>query len=703
MRIATLALTLSLFVGLSQAQFIPEKTITLSGGNLNFLLAKGDFNGDGKLDLLFSATDDATEGQLELVVFPGNGVGGFGAPIATLITGLNNPQIWIAGDLNDDGIPDVVVTGTDPITAAAEVGVMLADGTGKFKAPVVTRNSIVGRMVLGDFTGDGKVDLAILSAPVTVLPGKGNGAFGTAVSSTFNYGANCAAVADFNKDTKMDITTGSAVLLGNGNGTFQAPLTVVNGSCDVAVGDFNKDGIPDIVTGDAKVRTQVRVFLGDGTGNFKTSTAYVAGDNAGTYNGMGLAVDNFNADANLDIAVASAVDNTITILLGKANGTFTVGKTFVDSTTGILSGDFNGDHKTDLAVRTRLGFSVILGKGDGTLTAQMAQNGQPGETIHLADFNGDGKVDAIEFALDGRNGGVLLGDGTGAFGKPIPLPASCQTDAATVVDLNGDKKPDLAFAAGTGGGVGICLGNGDGTFQPAVIYDAGVQHGFIVFGDFNRDGKMDLATSDVGGVSILLGNGDGTFQTATPMAVSNFDFPVTGDFNHDGKLDIAYDTGSQIGVLLGKGDGTFQPPVTSPNSNGFGPLAAGDLNKDGNLDLVSLNQGIPQGLNILLGNGDGTFKAPTFLKVAGPRFFQIRDMNGDGKLDLIANGPGFLDVILGNGDGTFKAATNYLAPQGNNSLAAADLNGDGLLDVVYLTARSKPSSGTLTIFLNQGH
>ena len=132
------------------------------------------------------------------------------------------------------------------------------------------------------------------------------------------------------------------------------------------------------------------------------------------------------------------------------------------------------------------------------------------------------------------------------------------------------------------------------------------------------------------------------------------------------------------------------------------PLAAGDLNKDGNLDLVSLNVAIPGGLNILLGNGDGTFKAPTFLKVSGPKNFQIRDMNGDGKLDLIANGPGFLDVMLGNGDGTFPTTKNYLAPQGNNSLGTADLNGDGLLDVVYLTARSKPSSGTLTVFLNQG-
>jgi hypothetical protein len=233
-----------------------------------------------------------------------------------------------------------------------------------------------------------------------------------------------------------------------------------------------------------------------------------------------------------------------------------------------------------------------------------------------------------------------------------------------------------------------------------MVFDAGVQHGQLLFGDFNHDGKLDLAASDVGGVSILLGNGDGTFQTAIPTGASNFFDLVTGDFNHDGKLDLAANSNNEITVLLGKGDGTFQAPVTSPNPNGSGLPAAGDLNKDGNLDLVTLSP-LTNGLNILLGNGDGTFKAPTLLKVYGPETFQIRDVNGDGKLDLIVAAPAFLDVIFGNGDGTFQKTKNFTAPQGSASLAAADINGDGLLDVAYLTRI--PNSSTLTVYLNQGH
>src|ERR1700733_6136282 len=144
MRIATLAVVLWLFVAISQAQFIPEPTSTISGQNLSFafgsaFLAKGDFNNNGHLGVLLWSENFSSR-ALALVVFPGNGKGGFGTPITTTISGLNSPSIILAADINGDGIPDVVITGTDPVTGASEFGVMLADGTnGKFDAPIFTR------------------------------------------------------------------------------------------------------------------------------------------------------------------------------------------------------------------------------------------------------------------------------------------------------------------------------------------------------------------------------------------------------------------------------------------------------------------------------------------------------------------------------------------------------------------------------------
>ncbi len=694
MRKLHFALLFILTVTMVQAQFIQPKVFNLSSGGINLMLAKGDFNRDNKLDILFSASNST--GQPELAVFPGNGTGGFTAAILTPIT-ANQGRIVTAGDVNGDGIPDVLITAVDSITAQSEIGVMLADGTGKFGPAILFHTTLNGTFALGDFTGNKKTDLAVLGSPVTVFPGNGDGTFGAPIASAFNTFSGCGqfAVADFNKDNKLDLTTGDFVLLGNGDGTFQSPLAVTGGGCYVSVADFNKDGFPDLVTAGGKVGgAGVLVFLGNGTGKFTTSTLYKTAQQGI----RGIVVDSFNADANPDIAVSNFEDDDVTMLLGNGAGKFTIGKTYALSDETILSGDFNGDEKTDLAVFSNHGFSVLLGNGTGGLISEVAQNFQPGRTIHLADFNGDGKVDAFEF---GQPGAVLLGNGAGAFGAPISVPASCQGGNGVIVDFNGDKKPDVAFVEGTGGGVGVCLGNGDGTFKAAIVSDTGVQHSGLIFGDFNHDGKMDLAATDSGGLSILLGKGDGTFNDAILVALSNVVFTTTGDFNHDGKLDIAAmvntSNGPEIAVLLGNGDGTFKSPVMTAAPNIGQPLLVGDLNGDGIPDIVT------PGLYLFIGNGDGTFKAPVLRNVAGTPL-QLRDINNDGKLDVltVAGLNGFLEVVLGNGNGTFQAPKIYSSLLGQVSLGVADLNGDGKLDIAYLRSSNREKTSTLEVFLN-GH
>jgi hypothetical protein len=279
-----------------------------------------------------------------------------------------------------------------------------------------------------------------------------------------------------------------------------------------------------------------------------------------------------------------------------------------------------------------------------------------------------------------------------------------------VADFNGDGKLDIAYSPGFSqgtlggppGGMFVQLGNGDGSFQPQLTVAATIYAAAAVAGDFNGDGKLDLAIATVAvagstsGVLVFLGNGDGTFQPPLMSATVAY-YPVqivVGDFNRDGKLDIAIGGSSSVSILLGNGDGTFQPPVNYPTSAAATAMAVGDFNGDGYLDLVYLGQyccEIYQQLSFMQGNGDGTFQPPVSNTVLGSYFSALvaADINGDGKLDLIASDStdspptdGGAWAWLGNGDGTFQNQTEYATGSQSTSLAVQDFNGDDQLDVV---------------------
>jgi hypothetical protein len=270
-----------------------------------------------------------------------------------------------------------------------------------------------------------------------------------------------------------------------------------------------------------------------------------------------------------------------------------------------------------------------------------------------------------------------------------------------VADLNGDHHQDLVVLTNGLDVINILLGNGDGTFQPATTLPDTNAPIAVAVGDFNGDGIPDIAAANIGGgsggfgsVSLLLGNGNGTFQTATVAGVGNNNprFAVAGDFNGDGKLDLAVtNEAGTVDVILGNGNGTFQAPST-PATIGVEPnsAVAADLNGDGKLDLVVSNAiSAENTVYVLLGNGNGTFQTPTSYSVGQDiESMAVADFNEDGLLDLaLANtgtgggGEGSVILLKGTGGGTFAPAAPIHGGPAPFSLAVADFDGDGHPDL----------------------
>jgi hypothetical protein len=284
-----------------------------------------------------------------------------------------------------------------------------------------------------------------------------------------------------------------------------------------------------------------------------------------------------------------------------------------------------------------------------------------------------------------------------------PVGSRYETSLA-VADFNGDGKPDAAVPYNaTPGAVSIVLGNGDGTFQPQKTYPTGSLPYFVVAADLNHDGKVDLAVTntDDNTVSVLLGNGDGTFQPHVDYAVGPLgdtqNSVAVADFNRDGNPDLAVCNGDgSVSVLLGNGDGTFRPQLVTQTYGGVS-LAAGDFNGDGILDLAVAGGGI------FLGNGDGTFTQGFFFSAQSPVDIVAADFNGDGKLDLaLINENYTLYIALGNGDGTFQNPVSFTGPFFVTSLAAADFNGDGKLDLATNGFTSDTGIGVISTLLGNG-
>ncbi len=552
--------------------------------------------------------------------------------------------------------------------------------------------------------------LAVESVPISSSQG-----------GTVNYQIVVAAGEDLVATAQAAGTTTSLTLLDTlgrtvmqSDGLAAVPIDAID--IDIAPGTYwlrvHDDGGAGTFTLTAMMTPSATAFQDVPVG--KDPDAIVAGD--------------FTNNSRLDMAVANANDDTVSILIGNGDGTFQSAVNYPagNDPVAIVAGDFNGDGKLDLAVvngGTYGTVSILLGNGDGTFQFPASYTvGDSPDAIAVGDFGGDGHLDLAVANSNSGNVSVLTGNGDGTFQPAVYYPVGYDPTAIVAGDFTGDGRLDLAVTIKVSlfdGDLSVLLNNGGGTFRLAGEYPIGGDTLAIVAGDFTSDGHLDVALADQqGDVEVLLGNGDGTFQPRVDYNIGGYNpyGMAAGDFTGNGKLDlaIAIQDDAAVLILLGNGDGTFQPAVDYPVGSNPGAIVAGDFTGDGKLGLAVANS-FDNTVSVLLGNGDGTFRPAVARPVGisypgenGPVAMAAGDFTGDGRLDLavVNYNTGTVSILLGNGDGTFRPPVDYsVGPasaagfsQDPEAIAVGDFNGDGRLDLAVVNE----GNSTVAILMGNG-
>jgi hypothetical protein len=603
--------TLTVLLGNGDGTFGAPTGFPTGPGN-PFMFVLRDFNGDGKLDAVVT---DVDQGALALML--GNGDGTFQAPATVPVTsgsGLGLGALAV-GDFNKDGKLDLIVSTFDisGSSSIANVDFVQGNGDGTFQAPQVLFNATVTYSIfVGDFDGDGNADLAFnpadspllnseYRAMALIVNGKGDGTF--RAPQLVPAGLTITA-ADFNGDGKIDLVSTDSVEFNNQTVSVPTtsialqpfPVVVGNGLQDsagnlrtpdaLAVGDFNGDGKLDFVAPEPK---GALAYLNQGNGVFTTVASATPAFPAGTGAGQ-VAVADFNGDGKLDFAYADPGSHYVGVELGNGDGTFTL-QPIQDSPEGyaLVMADLNGDGKPDLIAPSIGAVQVMLGAGDGTFPIPTNQSqfytaptgNSPSNGLVVGDFNGDGKVDvAVAADRTHKTIQVLLGNGDGTLQTAISTPVlvggvvTQGVQGFIAADFNGDGKLDLAMISDPDNlndenVISVLLGNGDGTFHAPVQLPA-LPFGsawLLKSGDFDGDGIVDLLVAgfDQGGPLVLLrGNGDGTFRDSEEYTTARPQYLAAGDFQGSGRLSLAVsnEDDRNVTVLLNRTAPLANPPPT---------------------------------------------------------------------------------------------------------------------------------------------
>jgi len=521
--VVSTAAGITVMLGDGQGHFTAGGSFT-AGNTPSAVVAVDDLNGDGHLDVAVSNSR-----SVDASVLLGDGTGSFG-PARTFVAD-GEPLSIAAGDLNEDGLPDIV-TGDALDIQQGSVAVFLNQGMGRLLGVEDLDVGVVTAVASGDIDNDSLPDIAVTfgssaSSSLRVYLARGVAGFLATDDVPVGQGASAVVLADFNRDGNLDAATvnneGSdlSILRGRGDGTFEAASQVATPTRPVTctVGDFNHDRIPDLAVVSIGDPGSIKIFLGMGDGTFQPGNSYVT-QNAPVSVALGL----FNDDAFEDLAIANSGSDTVTVLFGTGNGNFTAAPTVTTGRgpVGVAVLDANRDGIDDLAVAQSTDQNVLVyfGKGDGTFTVNnQSSAGDTPSGLVVRDLNGDGRPDMAVANQVSNNVSMLLGTSTGRFtrtGRSITV--SRQPKAIAGADFNGDGRYD------------VTTGNAANTAMNVSVIKNSTASVTLVRGDGNQDGRVgaaDLVAAQRAAAAVDRGRPEDIFQVG-------FDLGPGVDANGDG-------------------------------------------------------------------------------------------------------------------------------------------------------------------------
>ncbi len=676
---------------------------------------------------------------------------------ASTFAAARYPKVFVAGDLNGDGSPDVVAA---HMFNSGWLSVLLNDGEGGFLPPSFVPQALGSwGLELCDVDGDGDLDVLAANSGsnwqgngFTRYLNAGDGSLGSPASFASVGGPSGLAVADFDGDGHEDVAvagygffgSGSqvAVHLGDGAGGFGPALVLGTGAAPyrLAAGDLNGDGRPELVVARENKRVSVHLNQGGALGaavEYTPAGRLLAGDGY-----PDLALFDVDHDGDLDVGYSSTRTmvtsdtsfGALSVLHNDGTGAL-VGSSqipllrFVAGPSDVHVADLDADGWADIlgAHGDSSGWSVALSDGQGGyLPAEHIYGGQVPMAVLAADVDSDAALDVLVLAHHSLEVTVHRNLGGGSFHHPRGPAVNPLSSDIDLADVDGDGDLDAAMTASYAGSgnVEVAYNDGAGGFTPGSFFGSGGGAFAVKLRDLDGDGAVDLLWADSGTSPpydfwTATNDGAGAFGPPVEWAVNtcgNGDVDAF-DMDGDGDLDVFLteylgcigSSGSRCYIRENLGGGVFAPAyvytvVLRPERIGHG-----DLDGDGNVDVVFTDGG---GLTIGLGDGAGGFGPPMQIALSGgAKDVEVVDFDADGVLDLVASSwsgaPGDgarVSMLRGLGGAAFGPPEVHLGSYSPNlgnarDLVVVDVDGDGDPDVATLNE----ASNGLSLYRNLGN